>query len=137
MSRVETKRFKLAQKLFSGEAQRTSLGAQASLPARVTQRAYREQCALIHASRQGCLRAQGLTEFPTLKKNLWLPIFIFSWLIALCSLTTHAQNWPSFRGPNASGIAEGKTAPVKWDGEKGENIAWKVEIPGLAHSSPI
>ncbi len=48
-----------------------------------------------------------------------------------------AQNWPSFRGANASGVAEGKPAPVKWDAEKNLNIAWKVEIPGLAHSSPV
>src|SRR5262245_7459601 len=48
-----------------------------------------------------------------------------------------AQNWPSFRGQNASGVADGKMTPVSWDVEKNTNIAWKVEIPGLAHASPI
>jgi len=47
-----------------------------------------------------------------------------------------AQNWPSFRGPGASGIVEGK-APQTWDATKGVNIVWKTEIPGLAHSSPV
>jgi len=47
-----------------------------------------------------------------------------------------AQNWPSFRGPGASGVAEGK-APQEWDATKGVNIIWKTEIPGLAHSSPV
>jgi outer membrane protein assembly factor BamB len=47
-----------------------------------------------------------------------------------------AQNWPSFRGPGASGVVEGK-APQTWDATKGVNIVWKTEIPGLAHSSPI
>jgi outer membrane protein assembly factor BamB len=47
------------------------------------------------------------------------------------------QNWPSFRGPSASGVAEGYSVPVKWDIEKSENIRWKTHIPGLGHSSPI
>ncbi|HEX8185472.1 MAG TPA: PQQ-binding-like beta-propeller repeat protein [Blastocatellia bacterium] len=60
--------------------------------------------------------------------------------ICLCLISVsiaHAQNWPSFRGPNASGVAEGKPTPVSWDATKGTNILWKVPIPGLAHSSPV
>lgn len=45
--------------------------------------------------------------------------------------------WPSFRGPNASGIAEGQHLPDRWNGASGENILWHTSIPGLAHSSPI
>ena len=48
-----------------------------------------------------------------------------------------AGSWPSFRGPNASGIAEGQNLPDKWDGKTGENILWRTPIPGLAHSSPV
>ncbi len=48
-----------------------------------------------------------------------------------------ARNWPSFRGPNASGIADGQGAPVEWDVETGKNVLWKTAIPGLANSSPI
>ncbi|MFN7948637.1 MAG: PQQ-binding-like beta-propeller repeat protein [Blastocatellia bacterium] len=59
-------------------------------------------------------------------------------LLTFClAVSAFAQNWPSFRGANASGVVEGKAAPVKWDAEKNVNIAWKVEIPGLAHSSPV
>jgi len=47
------------------------------------------------------------------------------------------QNWPRFRGPRASGIAEGHPAPLRWDLATGENVLWKTPIPGLAHSSPI
>ncbi len=46
-------------------------------------------------------------------------------------------NWPSFRGPNACGVAEGFTTPTTWSVEKSEHIRWKTPIPGLAHSSPI
>ena len=47
------------------------------------------------------------------------------------------SNWPQFRGPNASGIAEGSSPPVKWNVEEKQNVAWKTPIPGLGHSSPI
>jgi len=49
----------------------------------------------------------------------------------------HAQHWPSFRGPNGSGIADARPLPVTWDGEKSVNILWKTGVPGLGHSSPV
>jgi outer membrane protein assembly factor BamB len=45
--------------------------------------------------------------------------------------------WPSFRGPQASGVADGQQLPDRWDGTTGQNIRWRTPIPGLAHSSPI
>jgi outer membrane protein assembly factor BamB len=48
-----------------------------------------------------------------------------------------SQNWPSFRGSNASGIAEGYATPTTWDVETAKNVRWKTPIPGLGHSSPI
>jgi outer membrane protein assembly factor BamB/protein tyrosine phosphatase (PTP) superfamily phosphohydrolase (DUF442 family) len=65
------------------------------------------------------------------------------------TLTSHARpssrpissnakgNWPSFRGPHASGIADGQNLPDEWNGKTGQNILWRTPIPGLAHSSPI
>lgn len=47
-----------------------------------------------------------------------------------------AGNWPSFRGPNGSGLGTG-SPPVSWNVDSGENIKWKVPVTGLAHSSPI
>ena len=48
-----------------------------------------------------------------------------------------ARNWPGFRGPNASGLADGLDLPEKWDGESSAHVEWKTRIPGLGHSSPI
>jgi len=56
-------------------------------------------------------------------------------LLSIAALA-QAQNWPSFRGLNGSGVAECKT-PLKWDATKGVNVVWKTPIPGLAHSSPV
>ncbi len=60
-------------------------------------------------------------------------------LLLLSSIASlaFAQNWPSFRGPNASGTADGQNPPVSWDAPKNVNIRWKTPIPGLAHSSPV
>lgn len=46
-------------------------------------------------------------------------------------------SWPSFRGHEAAGVADGMNLPDTWNGPKGENILWRTPIPGLAHSSPI
>jgi outer membrane protein assembly factor BamB len=46
-------------------------------------------------------------------------------------------SWPSFRGPNASGVADGQHLPDRWNGKTGENLLWRAPIPGLAHSSPV
>src|SRR5215213_5234081 len=50
---------------------------------------------------------------------------------------TAKGSWPSFRGPHASGIAEGQNLPDQWNAKTGQNILWRTPIPGLAHSSPI
>ncbi len=46
-------------------------------------------------------------------------------------------NWPSFRGPNARGVADGSALPEQWNLETKQNVRWKTAIPGLAHSSPV
>lgn len=62
----------------------------------------------------------------------------FALLLCFCaSLTVHAQNWPSFRGSNASGVGDGKPAPTSWNADKAENVLWKTSIPGFSHASPI
>ncbi|HEX7186392.1 MAG TPA: PQQ-binding-like beta-propeller repeat protein [Thermoanaerobaculia bacterium] len=59
--------------------------------------------------------------------------------LLLCLLPAAAgavPSWPSFRGPQASGVGEGP-APTAWNAETGTNVLWKTPIPGLAHSSPV
>ena len=46
-------------------------------------------------------------------------------------------SWPSFRGLNASGVADGQHLPDTWNATTRENILWRTPIPGLAHSSPV
>lgn len=48
--------------------------------------------------------------------------------------TDATMNWPQWRGPGGHGIAEG-AFPETWSPTEG--IAWKTEIPGRGHSSPV
>ena len=66
-----------------------------------------------------------------------------AWLLAVSPAPSRAAPagddaaWPSFRGPRASGVADGQALPERWSGVHGTNIRWRTPIPGLAHSSPI
>jgi outer membrane protein assembly factor BamB len=53
------------------------------------------------------------------------------------AVTAVAENWPSFRGPDARGISDNARLPVNWNSSNRRNIGWQVEIPGLGHSSPV
>jgi len=48
-----------------------------------------------------------------------------------------ATNFSAFRGPGGNGVAFQKNIPTSWNGESGENILWKTEIPLAGFNSPI
>ncbi len=48
-----------------------------------------------------------------------------------------AENWPGWRGPRGDGTSQEQKIPTQWDGTTGDNIAWKVEVPGTGHASPV
>jgi len=56
--------------------------------------------------------------------------------LILTAASAAADNWPSFRGENGSGVGRG-SPPHQWNIQTGQNIRWKQPIEGLALSSPI
>jgi outer membrane protein assembly factor BamB len=62
-------------------------------------------------------------------------------LVAVTSLAAPSRaadsaNWPQFRGPGGSGVADTSAAlPLRWSTT--ENVAWVTEVPGRGWSSPI
>jgi outer membrane protein assembly factor BamB len=54
--------------------------------------------------------------------------------LACWPLTTFASEWSRFRGPNGSGIADAANTPAAFT-EK--DLAWRIDLPGVGHSSPI
>ena len=45
-----------------------------------------------------------------------------------------AGQWPRFRGPNGQGVSDASGLPVEWTEQ---NYAWKRELAGIGHSSPV
>lgn len=45
--------------------------------------------------------------------------------------------WPSFRGPDGSGVTMLDSIPDDWDGPSGRNILWKSPVPLPGHNSPV
>ena len=45
------------------------------------------------------------------------------------------EDWPQFRGPRGDGTSTESHIPTTWSTT--ENIAWKVDLTGIGHSSPI
>ncbi len=45
------------------------------------------------------------------------------------------ENWPQFRGPDATGVSIQEGLPLEWDGEN--NIKWKTPLAGYGASSPV
>lgn len=71
------------------------------------------------------------------RSRLIIVRLVFALCLFLSTGIVRAQNWPSFRGPNASGVADGTNPPTTWNAGKSQNIIWKATVPGLSHSSPI
>ena len=65
------------------------------------------------------------------------PLGILSIALLLASYLEGAgpSEWPQFRGPTGSGVADESSLPERWS--KTENIAWAIDIPGRGWSSPI
>lgn len=61
--------------------------------------------------------------------------FLLTATLALCFTSARAaDNWPQWRGPRADGVAAAGEYPTKFSAE--ENVAWKIELPGLGASTP-
>ena len=78
-----------------------------------------------------------LSHYTTTRARRFSVFALLIFLIAGLGTDAFAQNWPSFRGANATGFVEGKPTPTTWDATKGTNVLWKTPIPGLAHASPV
>lgn len=63
--------------------------------------------------------------------------FLVALLVLGLAPAAMAENWPAWRGPRGDGSSHETEVPTTWNGETGENIAWKVPIPGTGHSSPV
>ena len=78
------------------------------------------------------------TKSPQRSKAL-IVLQVNRFLLMVLAATAHAsaqEEWSSYRGPAACGVAKGFAAPAEWNIESSKNILWKTPVAGLAHSSP-
>ncbi len=60
-------------------------------------------------------------------------------VLGLVMSTSSAQpeDWPGWRGPRGDGTSLEVNLPTQWDAATGENIAWRIPVPGIGHSCPV
>ncbi|MFM9961924.1 MAG: PQQ-binding-like beta-propeller repeat protein [Planctomycetaceae bacterium] len=59
-------------------------------------------------------------------------------LASLLSVQSSFADWRQFRGSDSSAVALDSKLPTEWvDGDKPQNIGWKVTLPGRGLGSPI
>lgn len=46
-------------------------------------------------------------------------------------------NWPTFRGPGATGVAHFTNAPTQWDISAGKGVKWKSDLQLPGNNSPV
>lgn len=63
------------------------------------------------------------------------PILASLAIILTTATLARAEDWPCWRGPTRDGVSRDTHLPTEWT--KRKNIAWRVEVPGIGHSSPI
>lgn len=56
-------------------------------------------------------------------------------VLLLSGMSVAANEWPQFRGPGGQGHAASTNLPLRWS--ETENVAWKTDLPGEGHSSPV
>src|SRR5262245_66190770 len=68
----------------------------------------------------------------TRRSLTWLPL---ASAVLFFTSTTLAGDWLQWRGPQGTGQADEKSAPLTWS--KTEDVKWKVTLDGPGNSSPI
>src|SRR5262249_12983795 len=71
--------------------------------------------------------AAGIRVLPALSIGLLL--------LLLTAQTALSGQWPAWRGPEGTGVAEESQLPLRWSSS--ENVRWRTALPGPGHSTPI
>lgn len=61
-----------------------------------------------------------------------LPLVVL--VLLCCAVPALSQEWTRFRGPNGAGVVPAGDLPTRWTAG---DLAWKVALPGVGHSSPV
>ncbi len=67
----------------------------------------------------------------------WKLAFATAAVAGVFVLAARAADWPQFRGPDSRSVSDSAQPPAQWSDSDGQNVAWKVKLPGRGPSSPI
>jgi outer membrane protein assembly factor BamB len=73
-------------------------------------------------------------EHSTLLRCLLRALLLAFVLQVSVTVSADEGDWPRFRGPNGSGVAEGVVFPAQWTER---DYLWQKDLPGVGHSSPV
>ena len=63
------------------------------------------------------------------------PAIILGLVLLYPTNRLQAEDWPGWRGPRGDGSSLEQNIPTRWSQK--DNIAWKVEVPGVGYASPV
>jgi len=89
----------------------------------------------LHSTSRRSRRPRRVGRFPG---GSIVPAWNAALVLALAAATVAwADHWPNWRGPGFDGVAAGTGYVTSWKaGDPGENILWRVKLPGLGASTP-
>jgi outer membrane protein assembly factor BamB len=70
-----------------------------------------------------------------MKPGILNSTFSLGLLVSVLALSSHAENWPQWRGPNFNGSTKESGLPESWTTES--NVVWKAALPGPAGATPV
>jgi outer membrane protein assembly factor BamB len=76
-------------------------------------------------------KISGMVHVPRKPLSRFSPALVF---VACAGVVAGAADWPHWRGPYATGVAD-EAPPTRWTAT--ENVLWKAPIGGLGVSTPI
>ena len=81
---------------------------------------------------------QGATNDPAVTTLLIVAAILFEFPVACCAAwqSDEPANWPNWRGPQTSGLADTACSPpIRLSEEK--NLKWKIPLDGVGHGTPV
>jgi outer membrane protein assembly factor BamB len=89
-----------------------------------------KQCSLYDTDQSAWIRAE-LNGSILVRRTLLACL-----ILSVSSLPfSHADNWPTWRGPTGQGLSAEKKIPLKWSAT--ENVKWKVPLADAGNSTPV
>ena len=65
----------------------------------------------------------------------WTAVWLYM-VLGVSSPPSFAEDWPGWRGPSGDGTSREANPLIRWDGPRGDHLAWKSPVPS-GHASPI